>query len=487
MFLQLADSEGFPVVLPRFTHCEPANKIDYEPSTTMYVRDARPPKGPMNCCVGPLLILAALAAVPVTAHAAPARSLTLMQAIDVALSHNPQLAIEAESIVVADAHERADAKLRLPLLGVKANVLFWDRAIVADLGPDIGKITVRDRVTGTVDLSVSQPISGALVIGTLVERDRALTAASRAARDGARVDVAYQTAAAYLSALQARTLGGVAAATLQKLDADLQHAKLLVQAGTLQAVDVLRLEVERARIEQQGLEAETAALEAGRRLALLLGLGDGSELALVDIDTAPPALPWTEDEAVLRARRDRADAHAAEANRRAAELGVSVSRANYYPSVSLVGVYSHAVNAGAFGSTADSAYLGVSLDWNLWDWGKRAAEVDGARAVSRQASLSQAALGDQIAVSARTRWQAARTAFATLGVTARGLAAAVEAQRVLAARFAQGAATTVEVVDAETALASAQAQAVIGRYQYLVAWMALGREVGSVAALPGGS
>ncbi|MEO7735363.1 MAG: TolC family protein, partial [Kofleriaceae bacterium] len=355
----------------------------------------------MNRPVGLVLILAALAAAPATAHAAPARSLTLMQAIEVALSHNPQLAIEAESIIVADAHERADAKLRLPLLGVKANVLFWDRSIVGDLGPPIGQVTFRERVTGSLDLQVSQPISGALVIGTLVERDRALTAASRAQRDGARVDIAYQTAAAYLSALQAKTLGGVATATLQKLDGDLQHARLLVQAGTLQAVDVLRLEVERARIEQQGLEAETAALEASRRLALLLGLPDGSELALIDIDTSPPALAWTEDEAVLRARRDRADAHAAEANRRAAELGVSVTRASYYPSLSLVGVYSHAITSGSFGSASDSAYLGVSLDWNLWDWGKRAAEVDGARAQSRQASIAQGALGEQIAVSAR--------------------------------------------------------------------------------------
>ncbi len=84
----------------------------------------------MNRCVGSILTLTltlALAAVPASAHAAPARSLTLMQAIDVALAQNPQLAIEAESIIVADAHERADAKLRLPLLGLKANVLFWDR------------------------------------------------------------------------------------------------------------------------------------------------------------------------------------------------------------------------------------------------------------------------------------------------------------------------------------------------------------------------
>lgn len=418
------------------------------------------------------------------APSSPAHPVTMAQAIDAALSHNPQLAIAAETIVAADAKATADATLRLPLLSARANMLFWDRAIEADLGPDIGKITIRNRVTGTVDVSVSQPLSGALVIGKLVSRDRAATEASRAQRDGLRIDVAYQTAEAYLTALQARTLGQVAKSTLQQLDADLQHAKILLQAGTLQQVDVLRLDVERARVEQQLLQADTAELGARRRLALLLGLPDGTELALVEIDTTPPALPWTEDEAVARARRDRADARVAEANSHVAELGVAVSRAGYYPTVSLLGVYSHAINAGAFGSTADSAYVGLSLDWNLWDWGKRAAEVEGAQAVSRQALLTQGALADQIAVDTRATWQAARTAQATLEVTARGLAAAVEAQRLQSARFAHGAATTVELVDAETALANAQAQAAIARYQYLVAWMALSRSVGTLPAQP---
>ncbi|TMQ17840.1 MAG: TolC family protein [Deltaproteobacteria bacterium] len=416
-----------------------------------------------------------------TADAAPGapRELTLTAAIDIALSGNPQLAIERENIVAADARAASDATLRLPLVAVKANVFLWDRAIVANLGPDIGNVTIRDRVTGTVDLQVSQPISGALAIGTLVERDRALAQASRAQRDGRRVEIAYQTAEAYLAALQARTLGQVAEATLQQLDADLQHARVLLQGGTLQKVDVLRLEVERARVEQQRLQAETAAIAARRRLGLLLGLPDGSKLALVDVDTTPPAMPWTEDEVVARARRDRAEVRAAEASSSAAELGTSIARANYYPTVSVVGIYSHAVNAGLLGA-ADSKYIGLSVDWNLWDWGKRGADVDASRAASRQAHLAQAALGEQIAVDARTRWQAARLALATIEVADRGLAAAVEAQRLQAARFAQGAATTIELLDAETALANAKAQAAIGRYQYLVAWMAVSREIGSL-------
>lgn len=423
-----------------------------------------------------------LAAQIARAESAP-RRLTMAEAIDIALSHNPQLAIETESIVAAEARARSDATLRLPVLGVRTSVQIWDRPIVADLGEDLGTITIRDRVTGTLDVQVSQPLSGALVIGTLVARDHALTAASRARRDGVRIDIAYQAAEAYLAALQARTLGQVATATLEQLDGDLEHARLLLGAGTLQQVDVLRLEAERARVEQQALQAETQALGARRRLARLLGLPDGGELALADIDTTPPPMPWNEDEAVARARRDRAELRGAAASRSAAEHGVSIARASYFPTVSLVGIYSHTLTAG-FGSAADSAYLGVTLDWNLWDWGKRGADVDAARSASRQSQLAEAALREQVAVDTRATWQAARTARATLEVAGRGLAAAAEAQRLQAARFAHGAATTVELLDAETTLANAKAQSVIGRYQYLVAWMALSRDVGALPAQP---
>ena len=67
-----------------------------------------------------------------------------------------------QSFFMHDQH-----KLRFPLLNLHTNVLFWDRSIVVDLGMDVGKLTVRDRVTGTVDVSVAQPLSGVLVIGTL--------------------------------------------------------------------------------------------------------------------------------------------------------------------------------------------------------------------------------------------------------------------------------------------------------------------------------
>jgi outer membrane protein len=428
------------------------------------------------------------------AGGAPARRITLAEAIDLALSGNPQLAIDADSVVIAEARTRADQALRLPLVAARASAAVWNRAIVADLG-ELGPLAIRDRVTGSIDLSVSQPLSGALVIGQLIARDRAATEASRAQRAGHRIEIAYQAAETYLAVLQAGALAEVAAATQHQLDGDLQHARQLLAAGSLQRVDVLRLEVERARVEQQRLQAETTARSARRRLALLLGLPDGTELALADVDTTPPELAWTdaeaenqaeneaENQAVARARRDRAELRAAEASARAADLGVALARSSYYPSIALVAQYSRALHAGLL-SSPDSAYVGITLDWNLWDWGKRGAEVEASQAADRQARRARVALGDQIAADTRARWQDARLARATLEVAGRRLAAAAEARRIQAARFAQGAATTIEVLDAETALASAQAEAAIGRYQYLVAWMGLGREVGSLPLGP---
>lgn len=147
--------------------------------------------------------------------------------------------------------------------------------------------------------------------------------AARVQRDGLRVDIAYQTAEAYLTALQAHTLSGVAASTLQQFAADLQHAQLLLPAGTLQRVDVLRLEVERAGLEQQicrSVRPDLAArgpppARAAARPARRHRARAGRHLyraARAAVDRG---------RGVARARRDRAAARVAEANRHAAELG----------------------------------------------------------------------------------------------------------------------------------------------------------------------
>ena len=423
------------------------------------------------------IVAALLGAVvaPAPALAEP-RRITLADAIALASSQNVEATVGREQITASEARVRAARAQRLPTLGIKGNVFVWNEAIEIELAPGTS-ISGRDQVTASLDVTIAQPISGALVIGKLVELERRGVDARRAELEQTKLDLAYRAAEAYLGALQAATLRDVAQTSVTQIEANLTRAEALEAAGILFDVDLLRLQAQRDALIQQVLEAQSTYDVARRGLALLLGLPDGTELELAPVDTSPPAVPGTEAEAAAAARRKRPELRAAEAQLAQARLGIAVQRANYYPNVVAIGQYSHTEGQGAF-AIKDSAFVGLTVDWNLWDWGQRKAGVDEARANARAAGLSRDALADAMALDARSKWVAASTRRQTLAVTASGLRAAEEAHRLQQVRFDAGAATTTDVIDAETEVARARAQATIARYQYLIAWMALVRAVG---------
>jgi OMF family outer membrane factor len=151
--------------------------------------------------------------------------------------------------------------------------------------------------------------------------------------------------------------------------------------------------------------------------------------------------------------------------------------------VNAIGSYQHTEGQGVF-AVKDSAFVGLTLDWNLWDWGARRARVDQAKSGVRSAKKARAFLDDSLALDVRAKWLAASAKRKTLDVAETGLKAAEEAHRLQNVRFTGGAGTTTEVIDAEAEVSRARSQATIARYQYLVSWMALVRAVGELPDMP---
>ena len=431
------------------------------------------------------LVLALL--VPAAPAAAEPRKITLEEAIDLATEGNVQVEVAKEQVVAGEARVRGTRKLRLPTLSVAGSAIFWNEEIVfPQVDPATGQafdIVVREQLTWSAEVNVAQPITAAILLGTLIDLEKAGVSAARAEVDVTRLDVAYQAAEAYLQVLQLKTLQEVAQASVTQLDANLAQARALKEAGILFDVDLLRIEAQIASVQQQLLEAEVGAETARHVLALLLGLPQDTELELAPVDTTPPPLPWTADEAVAKAQGQRPETRAAEARVRQAEKGADLVRGEYLPMVNAIGNYTHNEGQGVF-AIKDSAFVGLSLSWNLWDWGNRRAKLDEAKSTIRIAKKTVEFLDDQIALDVRSKWLAASTQRKTLEVAEKGLAAAEEAHRLQNVRFAEGAATTTDVIDAEAEVSRARSQATIARYQYLVSWMALVRAVGEVPDMP---
>ncbi len=413
------------------------------------------------------------------AAAAEPRRVTLEEAIALATEGNFEVEVARAQIAVAEQQVEKTETYRLPRLTVRASVLLWNDKVEIPLMD--GLVTIRPQVTGSVEVIAVQPITVSVLLGRLIAFEEASLAVTRAEVDKKQLEVAYQVAEAYLGALQARQLRDVAATSIAQVDASLARVKALIAGGIRDDVDRLRLEAARAGLVQQGFEAEVAAETARRGLSLLLGLPDGTELELVDVDPTPPPLGWTEADAVAAAKVRRPDVRIVEQQVVKAERAVDLARGEYIPMLNLVGAYSHSEGQGAFGAK-DAAYIGLQLEWNVWDWGARRADLEAAKVGHRIARRSEAVIADAVAFDVRASWLAADAAQKSLAVAEVGLVASEEAYRLQSVRFAQGAAVTTDVLDAETEVSRARSLATIARYQYLVKWMALARAVG---AMPG--
>jgi len=438
------------------------------------------------------------------ARAETPRRITIDQAVDLAEHQNPELAIAAKSIESAERKLKSTKGLRLPSVSLSSNLLFWNKAIEFEF-PAVGyeirpedwpatypttpppitpvplpsePITIKGRVTSSTSITVSQPITTLLPFNALVDADRAGLEASRQEVAAAKLDVALGVALAYLGVLQARAATKIAEASVAQVQAQLERAKVLEAGAVLQRVDVMRLEAALANTKQQALNAHAATIRTERQLVHLLGMPPGTALETVDeLPESPAAPPLSEDEAVQASLGDRPELRKAESQAKQADAGQRFAWWKMWPNVVAVANLQHDEGMGVF-SEKNSWFLGLNLDWHLWDFGNTWWAAEAAKSRVEQAQMAAIRLRDTLSLEARNRALDAKTSYDAISVAKTGLDAAEEAFRIQSIRFAEGAATTTDVLDAETEVTRARLVYTTTRYAYFMALARLARAVG---------
>lgn len=430
-----------------------------------------------------MLLLGAVCCLSRAAVAQP-RRMSISEAVDAAVGQNDQVAIASEAVNVAHARVDGVRAQRLPRLRAEGGVNVWNEALTFSFGdssllpPGMEAPTIREQVTTTASISLIQPVSGLLVIDKLIGLERHGADVARADLDATRLDIAARVAEAYLRLLQARAASDVAQKSLQQLEAQLTRARQFEAAGSLGKVDTLRIESARDQAKQGALRAGAAVVVAERGLRVAIGLDQAVAIdAYDDMPAQLPALPWTEDAAVALAMKHRPELRAASERIAQAESARQVARAAYFPNINAMAVYQNNQGVGTI-QPEHAAFVGLNLQWDVWDWGKTRASVREAEHRRRQAELARQLLVDQLVFDVRRRWVDANTVHEALAIATTGVAAAEEAYRIQNARFEQGAATTTDLLEAETEVARARLGAIVARYDYLVSLVSLARGVG---------
>lgn len=217
------------------------------------------------------------------------------------------------------------------------------------------------------------------------------------------------------------------------------------------------------------------------RLALLQWIGRPD----ADVEAVVPELvvgqPVTTADAIESAKKQRPLFKSLEANLRAGELAVSVSRADYLPRVAASAQYQRqSPDLGLFfdPTKQNVLTLGANLTWDLFSGFQHEAQIERAQADLTQAKATQKqSVLDLEAEIARSN-EAWKAEVEVLGISERNLSVAKEQASLEEERFAAGAGSTLEVRNAQIKYIQAQLSVLQGRADVATARAALERAIG---------
>jgi len=197
-------------------------------------------------------------------------------------------------------------------------------------------------------------------------------------------------------------------------------------------------------------------------------------------------VPITEREAAdvealkERALKNRSDVKSAEMQVRIAEKQVGVSRGTYWPSLNVAGVYTSTEQSPETASyNRESAYGAVTLNFPVFEGGLRRAEVREAESRYRQAELQYRDFVKSVNVEVENTWLDLIAQKGIFKSAQDQLAWAEDNIRAVAKQFEFGLASSLDVIDANNLLISAQKLMADATYNYQYVILRLQRVTGT--------
>jgi outer membrane protein len=460
------------------------------------------------------VLVALLATEPLQAQQPPP-TLSVEEAVRLARRHNPAFLMQANDEAVANWQVRAAYGALLPSLTASTGV-DWQAGGIPNIGllsgEDFGLARTPDYFFSAYNLRLNMSVSG----GTFfrMAQERAAREATRARIDAAAYTLEADVTRQYLIALRARDAVALGRQELETAQEALRLAEARFSSGAATRLDVSQAEVEAGRAEVALLQAQFA--EETERLRLLQRLGlelEGSVELTTRLSIFEPR--WQLEELTRIAMEQHPQLVSARASEAVGRAAAPAARMTYLPTLSVGGgwsgttrmtrdegylldqveesaqqrirsceatndlysrlaqplppqdcsryVLTDEIRSGVlaansmfpFNFTTRPPAFGVTLSMPLFNGFTREAQVQSASAAAEDARhmRREEELNRRATVS--TSYLALQTAWRTVGIEQRNVAAAAEQLELARERYRLGAGSILELTQAQSSKARA--------------------------------
>lgn len=417
--------------------------------------------------------------------------LTLADVVDAAIRRNPTARASAADARAAAEQYAAARGTWFPTLSFSPGFLASQSTSGAVNGAGSGSVGTlgKQRVTFSPALTLSYllfDIGGRA--GTIGAAREAANAATLTRNDDMQQTV-LQAEQAYFTYQGARAVADAQEANVQTAIASRDVAVARFQAGLATVADTLQTATALAQARVTAVSARNTLAVARSSVATAMGARADQPFTIANeaapdvagARTATDALTASVDTLIAHATRTRADLGAAEALASASGQRVRTAKSALLPAIQLSATTGHTIaNQPAFEGQSYSVQLGLALP--LFDGGARHADLDAARATADAARARLEATATSVVNEVVTSVESLKLAVEQVSTSEALLASAVSSEEVARGRYAEGVGNIVDLISAQTALASARAQAAQSRWNWATSLAQLSRNAGLLGA-----
>jgi outer membrane protein TolC len=404
--------------------------------------------------------------------------LSILTAINRGLRHNLGLLLSEEQTEAARAQYRRNLSGLLPSVnaGVSDSVNQINLAAFGIPTPT----TLTSPVVGPFGLFQAQAtMSETLLDFSVLNHVRAAAenqkTASFSLRD-AREIVVLAVGNQYLLALASAARLETAKAQLVTAQAIYQQAQDMKKAGVSPGIDVLRAQVQMQSQQQRLLAAENQVAQQKMVLARAIGLPVSQAFALTDKVPYAPLPEMNLEESLVRAYKERPEYLAAVSRVRSAEIEVKAAKGEAMPTVQINGQYG--VDGPTPASSAQVYGLSGGVNIPIFQGGRVKADVALAETRLRDTRMQLDDLHNRVELEVRSALLDVRTSNEQVSVANQSVGLASEQLKEAQDRFRAGASDSLEVVQAQEAVANANETLIQALYQNNVAKLTLAHALG---------
>jgi outer membrane protein len=304
-------------------------------------------------------------------------------------------------------------------------------------------------------------------------------------------DYVQRVAIAYYDVFRTQRAVEIQTANVARVTKYRAAAQTRLRVGEVTKTSVLRAEAELSGAQSDLVKATNIVDLAKAILARIVGISGDYTLK----ESMQPEIPLSMSRGMAidncpvidmecfqsKAQSERSELRSLETQKKIAEDQVKYAQGSYWPIFSAEGVYfSNKQDPAPITLVRESMYAGVRLTFPLFEGGLRRAEIAEAQAKLRQAKLGLADARKQVDIDVEGAYLDLKTQAGILKSLEDQVAFAQDNYAAVAKQFEFGLSNSIDVIDANTLLVTAERQLTDVQFNYQMAILRLKRTTGTL-------